>query len=177
MTGLNRSGMDGTVVCDFAQRTLVNLKFIEKHYTKFRKGEEEIEVYEITQLINSMLGLLVFPKETFWDHLKPIALSEIPKKVNPFNDEDNSIDLRQLIRLIRNSFAHFNLDIKAGANYIYAIEMHNRSRNGKINWQCTVSVFKLRKFIEWFIKGIIDSSLLDIPVDQIKVEEIVVERK
>jgi hypothetical protein len=113
-----------------------------------------------------MLGLLVFPKEAFWDHLRPIPLSEIPPEICPFKPHHDAPNLQKLIRLMRNGFSHFNLQIKADAQYIYAIQMHNQ-RNGKKTWEDTVTVFELRKFIEWFIKGIIDSSLLDGPIEKI----------
>lgn len=166
---LKKSKIDGKVVRDFAERTLHNLRFIDKQYELFRDGKQPTEVYEVTQLINSMLGLLVFPKETFWNHLKPIKFDKIPNC--PFKQHRNAPDLRELIRLIRNGFSHFNLDIKAdGAGYIYAIEMFNINKSGTETWRDTVTVFELRKFIEWFIKGIIDSSLLNIPIDKIEAD-------
>ena len=159
---------DGTIVRDFAQRTLHNLRFIEQQYKLFRDGQSDTEVYEVTQLINSMLGLLVFPKETFWQYLKPLTFEQIPADVCPFRKSDKAPNLPELIRLIRNSFSHFNLEIKYGAGYITRIKMHNEKKSGEINWQDEVSVFDLRKFVEWFITGVIDSSLLTKKIEDIK---------
>lgn len=47
------------VLKDSAKRTQKNLEFIEKT----KRDSPFIEVFEVTQLINSLLGLLVFPKE------------------------------------------------------------------------------------------------------------------
>jgi hypothetical protein len=168
---LKKSKIDGTVVRDFAARTLHNLRFIDEHYRLFREGKHDTEVYEVTQLINSMLGLLVFPKETFWNHLKPMKFEEIPNC--PFKKHENAPNLRELIRLMRNSFSHFNLEIKAqedkpDEDYIYAIEMYNINKQEKETWRDRVTVFELQEFIEWFIAGVIDSSLLDIPIEKIE---------
>lgn len=115
----------------------------------FEKGKQPTEVYEVTQLINSMLGLLVFPKETFWKRLKPMKFEEIPNC--PFQKHENAPNLKELIRLIRNGFAHFNLLIKDGENgYIHTIEMFNVHRDEEM-WRAEVTVFQLRGFIEWFI--------------------------
>lgn len=137
---LKKSKIDGTVIRDFAERTLHNLRFIDEQYKLFREGKQSTEVYEVTQLINSMLGLLVFPKEKFWDHLKPMKFDEIPNC--PFNKHQNAPNLRELIRLMRNGFSHFNLNINANEDgYIYSIEMFNINKSGKETWRDTVTVF------------------------------------
>ncbi|WP_352398536.1 HEPN family nuclease [[Clostridium] aminophilum] len=43
---------------DFAKRTISNLTFVEEH-------AEQHELFEITQLINSLLGLIVIPVENY----------------------------------------------------------------------------------------------------------------
>jgi hypothetical protein len=161
----NYQKIDGNIVRDFAQRTLHNLKFIEQQYKLFEQGESDTEVYEVTQLINSMLGLLVFPRESFWKHLRAMSLSEIPNC--PFQPHPAAPSLPELITLIRNGFSHFNLEIPADRGYIYKIQIYN-VRNKKVNWRDEITVFELREFVVWFINGIIDSSLLDTDIDKIK---------
>jgi len=46
---------------DFIERTDVNLEFIRAAHANDEK------VFEVTQLINSMLGFIVFPKERLYD--------------------------------------------------------------------------------------------------------------
>ena len=46
------------VIADFATRTKKNLELIRR----LQAEDPESEIYEVTQLLNSMLGLLVFPK-------------------------------------------------------------------------------------------------------------------
>ena len=57
------------LVRDFAQRTKANLRFIQRA-AKEKKGQDsESIVYEVTQLINSMLGLLAFERNCFHDSI------------------------------------------------------------------------------------------------------------
>ena len=68
----------------FAERTKENLRFIEdkvKEEKNEGKSSDEISIYETTQLINSLIGLLVFPKEEYFDLLESNTT---------FNDEEAS---------------------------------------------------------------------------------------
>jgi HEPN pEK499 p136 len=60
-----------SVIRDFAERTRKNLRTINDLKAK------GVEVYEVTQLVNSMLGLLVFPRENFIDQVPQTSLSEL----------------------------------------------------------------------------------------------------
>ena len=51
---------------DFAQRTLKNLEFLEQN-----RGE----TFEITQLINSLLGILIFLEQDYYIELGSRAVS------------------------------------------------------------------------------------------------------
>jgi hypothetical protein len=147
--------IDDSVVKDFAQRTLDNLLFIESN-------KKQRNVYEVTQLINSMLGLLVFPKEEFWDTISPIPLSEIPsiQKLVIRRDtyEEPCDDLKILIRHIRNSVSHFSLEFRNDKNYISGIEMRDEYKGQE--WRAEISIFDLRDFVVWFVKKIIDGSVM-----------------
>lgn len=155
--GALRKDRDGTVIRSFAERTLVNLKFIEQHH-------RTSDVYEVTQLINSMLGLFIFPKETFWENLKDLPLNEIPLKLSRHATPKN---FKDLIRLMRNSFSHFNLELYPENEEIYAIRMFNINKQGHKTWQATITIHQLREFVIWFAKGIVDSSLLVKPIEEI----------
>lgn len=150
--------IDGSVVKDFARRTLANLHFIEAN-------KKQPDVYEVTQLINSMLGLLVFPKEEFWDTISPIPLSDIPSiqkmviRRDTYKDPCN--DLKTLIRHIRNSLSHFRIEFRNDKNYISRIEMSDEY-NGQ-QWSAEMSIFDLRDFVVWFVTGIVDGSVMKSP--------------
>jgi len=51
------------VIKDFAERTKQNLDVIEE------LQQDGSEVFETTQLINSCLGLLIFPREEYLDKI------------------------------------------------------------------------------------------------------------
>ena len=57
---------------EFAIRTAYNLKHIKEEVKKQNtagKKDEDVKVYEVTQLINSFIGLLTLPKEKQFDYL------------------------------------------------------------------------------------------------------------
>jgi len=66
-----------------AKRTLVNLRRIESiDSDEAERGiaERERSVYPITQLVNSLLGLIVFPKERYADELPNRSLEDLVKE-------------------------------------------------------------------------------------------------
>jgi len=61
------------LVRDFAIRTMRNLEAVEAATTRDR----DAELYEVTQLINSMLGLLVFPQQKYCSKIPEKSLEEL----------------------------------------------------------------------------------------------------
>lgn len=147
--------IDGAVIQDFARRTLRNLEIIED-------AQRYIEAYEVTQLINSLLGLLVFPQQRFWDTLKPIPLSELEWVKFQQRSGQSCDDLKQLVRFVRNSVSHFNVNFEDEAGKIARLEMWNRNNAGQTTWRADISVTDLREFAVGFISGIIDGTLLEV---------------
>jgi hypothetical protein len=120
----------------------------------------------------------VFPREQFWEHLLPMPISELPEAFPELRDQARRIrhqrdrtqpELRDLVRMIRNSFAHFSLETEAHQGRISRLVLSNRNPAGHVTWQMRISVLELREFVEWFARGVIDSSLLDCPIEEIKV--------
>lgn len=63
---------EGRFVESFAERTKANLEFIEERVKEEKiegKSSEEISLYETTQLINSLIGLLIFPNADYYKTL------------------------------------------------------------------------------------------------------------
>lgn len=58
----------------FAKRTLANLKYIDNEVEKRHKQgipDKDIhDIFEVTQLINSFVGLLIIPKEVYYRDIK-----------------------------------------------------------------------------------------------------------
>jgi len=108
------------LVLDFARRTRKNLEFIEAH-----SGDADRQVYAFTQLINSLLGLLVFPKENFFRSIPETPLSELVAAgwpdIKPVQGRLKEDNLRQLVRNLRNGVAHFNLEFMTNPRTNYLV--------------------------------------------------------
>lgn len=68
------------LVHHFAGRTLKNLAVIKKHHET-----GDVEVYEVTQLINSALGLVVMPRKRFLNEIPDYTLAEPKAKPTQAN--------------------------------------------------------------------------------------------
>jgi Phenylalanyl-tRNA synthetase beta subunit len=144
-----RERMEYQNVChDFIERTELNLLAIEG-------SEGRGSGFEVTQLINSLLGLIVLPKE-FNLFKETDMLNELkregwvlPRKLRGRNNPDN---LQVLIRHLRNAIAHWGLTfISDGSRQISMITFCNMSTFGKnkgaIMWEGYFSVDDLRSFV------------------------------
>lgn len=132
-------------VRDFAKRTRKNLKKIEE-----LSLEKPNEYFEVTQLVNSAIGLLMFPQQEFFNGLPETAIEELRKSGWPIPDfeygAEKTPNLREIARYIRNSFAHYNIDFKADGRKIEGIYLWNRQGgHGPVNWLCYISVPGLRE--------------------------------
>jgi HEPN pEK499 p136 len=136
------------VVHDFAERTKKNLDAVE------RLLAQGVEVYETTQLINSMLGLLVFPREEFVNRIPRTPFPELkragwpePKVRSGFPQVQ---DLQELVRYLRNAIAHFNLEFLVDAGHqINGLRVWN-TRNQSRTWEAELSLADLRSIAERF---------------------------
>lgn len=94
---------------DFISRTL---KLIDE-YEKSMVGKDEKDCFDVTVYINSLLGLIVLPKETG-------LLNYLPKErietvgfspESQFNEEIKTT--KDLVTQLRHSVAHFDIEFKA----------------------------------------------------------------
>jgi HEPN family protein len=91
----------------FAERTRVNLEFIEE------SKAEGCDVHVVTQLANSLLGLVVFVWEKeFVDHMQDLELEKLVHegwpRIEVTKDEDKikTRTLYDFVRRLRNGVAH-----------------------------------------------------------------------
>lgn len=136
------------VVRGFAERTRQNLKVIE---SLLADGKE---VYEATQLLNSMLGLLVFPREEYVNRIPETPISELEQSGWPIPVVTDGFPqvshLKDLIRYLRNAIAHFNIEfIGDGTNQIAILKVWN-TRRGEKTWEAKLSLKDLRGIAERF---------------------------
>lgn len=90
-------------VKEFYERTL---KILNKY-----DGE-----YDVTFLINSMIGLLIVPKERYFQSKRlpdTYIDAELLKQVQATITSNTDNSLKEIIRHLRNSVAHGNMTIKA----------------------------------------------------------------
>jgi len=142
------------VVKDFAKRTKHNLRLIQEHH---KKGNE---AYEVTQLINSCLGLLVLPQQNF---IRSIPETPIDKLIDdgwiiPTVDGNypQVKDLNELMRYMRNAIAHCNIEfISDSEDKLKSIKIWNK--NGKkTTWIATLGLKELESLLDNFIKLILE---------------------
>ncbi len=142
------------VIADFAQRTAANLKAIRA----MRAGDSKADVYEVTQLVNSMLGLLVFPQQRYIDRIPKTSIAELERDGWPIpsviGDYPQVEDLRDLVRMLRNAVTHCNLEFQPGpGGEIERLTVWNTDpRSRKVTWKAEMMVADLdgitQKFIE-----------------------------
>jgi hypothetical protein len=102
-------------IADFAQRTLQNLDIIQ---SKADAGDDG--VYPVTQLWNSLLGLIVLPREQERDlnRFRRIPMRELWSEGWPRITESGveHKSLYDLISALRNAVAHFNVRFMPGTD-------------------------------------------------------------
>jgi hypothetical protein len=143
------------LVSDFAFRTRQNLETLMALQAK----NPEAQVYEVTQLINSMLGLLVLPQQRYFNRIPAIPLAELaeqgwpmPRLISVSAQDQKVEDLRELMRYLRNGIAHFNLEFSTDRqNNINGLYLWN-TRAGRVTWKVHLSLEDLKLITEKFIE-------------------------
>ena len=146
------------LVSDFADRTRRNLEVIDG-----LTDDPESDVFEVTQLINSMLGLLVFPREKFLDRIPEIPLAELKERGWPHITTRPPFKpprtLRKLVRYLRNSIAHFNIKFRSEKGEISGITVWNM-KGRKKDWEANLNLEELREFTLKFVELLRDEELV-----------------
>jgi hypothetical protein len=125
------------LVSDFAKRTLINLDHIKRHELA---GDEE--AYFVTQLWNSLAGLIVLPREVELDRIQAIPMFELIAEGWPdITTSDWRPDtLPEFVVAMRNAVSHWNVTFKAKPSHeIYELVMHSTVK-GRNQWRGRMSV-------------------------------------
>jgi hypothetical protein len=144
-----RRVMYNEVIADFAWRTKQNLDFIQKGVHGGQEG-----LFEVTQLWNSLLGLIVLPLETDKKngdrHIPATPMSELATVGWPrlSSTGGNDETLHELLWNIRHAVAHANVEFLAQSpgSEIGSVKLWNE-RSGKRVWDGQVTVSELRRFV------------------------------
>lgn len=145
-------GMPTAPLLDIMRRSMANLAFIDAHASA--SGP-----YEVTQLINTFLGALAHPFEAMRADLMALPLSVAVKegwpritKELPSDREPSS--LGDLIRLMRNSVAHGNIEfLPDGRGQIQSVRIWNTDPGtGRRTWGAVVTVHDMRLILDRFVE-------------------------
>jgi hypothetical protein len=141
------------LVADFARRTRTNLEGLRT----IKRQNPNMEVYEVTQLINSMLGLLVFPQQRYIDRIPQTPLEELTADGWPIpkvtGDYPQAEDLQKLVRLLRNGISHFNIEfIPDTQGEISALSIWNTEPRPphRVTWKAELSIDDLERITSRF---------------------------
>jgi hypothetical protein len=154
----------GPLLAVLADRILSNLETIEKLAPKWGSPEQDRPPYADTQLLISLLGVLVFPHER-----APGALGNLlrgykpldsvvtvrysrhgPKKIEITDPDGDAViidptRLNKLPALLRNSIAHFNmLPIDIGGRFA-GVRIWNRDNDGIITFVADIDFDHMRR--------------------------------
>lgn len=145
---------------DFINRTW---KIIGQYddYIKDKKGKEEPEEYKVTLLINSFIGLLVMPKQKWFDYFPEDIINKtdwgiaeediISIKYN--KNEKNEKNVKNIAKHLRNSVAHFHF--KAHSNSDKQIESitfkdYYVKKEYELNFEAKLTVEQIKTFLDKF---------------------------
>ena len=146
---------DEELIKAFAARTGKNLEYIEQ------QQKAGAEVFEVTQLVNSLLGLLVFPQQQYFTSIPRIPLAELENfgwpSITITQGESECQTFVDVVRFLRNGIAHSNISfLPDGNGQIRSMRIWNQFR-GQRNWEAEITVSQLRKITEVFLDIIEDT--------------------
>ncbi|PME63411.1 hypothetical protein BCV33_18925 [Vibrio lentus] len=114
---------------DFIQRTLA----LMEQYDGFIEGIDFNEQYNYTLTINCFLGIIVMPKERVIEQIPELPLTaELREQLGIINTtiQGNITNLKQFIHQLRNSIAHFNIEVHSSNDDFLVDHLVFKHRNG-----------------------------------------------
>ena len=146
MTNQNADYVSRNEAIGIAQRTRKNLRYIRD---AFNRGED---VHVVTQLVTSLLGLIVLPvEEGLQNHVQQVKMDDLyrncwPKWKITLGDAET---LGDLAWHIRNATAHghisFSSDCRVLSEVIITVK-DRPLRQTEFNWEATIGGDELYKF-------------------------------
>lgn len=131
----------------FAERTKANLEFIEQSKSR---GEN---IFETTQLINSLLGMIVFLRES--DRINGSILDKKWKIIQytKIQDHHNYCEkFSNFIRKFRNALAHGHIDPQVDENQeVSKFILWDECRCGNLDWKIEIDLENI-KILAYFIQ-------------------------
>ena len=138
---------------EIARRTEKNLHFIK---SEFDRGGEDSSVHVVTQLVNSLLGLVILPREQYLELRHESAkLGQLTSEGWPeWNiTKGKANTLAQLARHVRNAAAHGRIAFSSDSRFLHEvlITVEDSADEGKtINWRAEIRGDHLYEFCTRF---------------------------
>jgi hypothetical protein len=165
----------GPLLRTLAERVLLNLQFVEHNSPHWGGAEQDAPPYSDTQLLVSLLGVLVFPHERTPDALGKLLskygdLSRVvtvryPKngaeriEVTDAEGHTETIDptsVKGLPRFLRNSIAHFNMLPIEKHGRFGGVRVWNENDDGEITLVADLDFDALRPFAYYVLQELAD---------------------
>jgi hypothetical protein len=140
------------LITQFAKRTLANLDLVKQ-----ASDDGNSDAYEVTQLWNSLLGLIVLPRERDVRRLPKIKLTNLHAVGWPDITTAGKLEsetFRGLIGTLRNAVAHFNVEFHANdEGEIREVSLWNEAMDDEGHplpdhphrWDGRVDIYKLEQ--------------------------------
>ena len=122
--------------------------------------------YEVTQLINSLVGLLILPKERYYKNIQDNMLdSELLADIRSqieINNPPKYCSLKYIVRRMRNAIAHFNIVCKADKHThkidkIVFSDFDDGNTGRAPNFRISLPVDLVQRFVEQFSEAVSQS--------------------
>lgn len=140
---------------DFAYRTKLNLDLIRSHVDNVSSRG-----YEVTELINSFLGLLIILDEIPSEILQQKSITEIGviRLLGvPLNNGRDVLTFKDFVHNLRNAFAHGNIQFIFKNHEVNSIILLNYFRDSNTpSWECNLKIEDLENLFDLFYKTIME---------------------
>ena len=139
-------------VKDFAERTVENLEIVENNVEKNNDG------YEVTQLINSMIGLLIFPQQKYYEEFPEKYPNDDIKKMFAKSSEykNEQENFKTMVRHLRNAVSHNNIEVipYGTQEHIKRFEFVDKNPKGDVTAKITLTVEEIKILLKAMLEEI-----------------------
>ncbi len=148
------------ILSEFIKRSKDNLESIQKLANEEKLAgisEKDKSAFEVTQLINSLLGLVVLPQQRLFDKIPKTSFDNLRNagwpsdflKPSTRNDLDNN--LRSLSICLRNGITHFNIEaIEQTGEISGVIICDKKTPKCPPHWEVILTLSELQCVVEKF---------------------------
>lgn len=144
------------MIQDYVARSVSNLSIIREAVRDGKKGPtRDANGYEVTQLINSMVAMVILPREKAFNQIPEKSFEDLgadgwPQRL--LADTRCTKTLRTLVRRVRNAVAHFNIGFYVDDDgYLAGLWLWNTYRHKKKRkkcWEAKITISDLEFLVD-----------------------------